>query len=148
MVMSPQAGTDRSGLVSLSSRQQSLAASLRCHYATPTGAPQADRPHCQRIAVVSYGAIALCAMCAAMASAVTRGFRRALPGAELSALIVAAGVLEQAEAQVAQAVAAARAAGASWSQVGDAVGVSRQGAQQRWGNVVSEHRGEPGAKEG
>jgi hypothetical protein len=32
-----------------------------------------------------------------------------------------------------QAVAAARAAGASWGDVGRAVGVSRQAARQRWG---------------
>jgi hypothetical protein len=37
---------------------------------------------------------------------------------------------------VTTAIGLARAAGASWSHIGDAVGVSRQAAQQRWGHGV------------
>lgn len=39
------------------------------------------------------------------------------------------------EARVIDTVRLARAGGASWSQVGRAAGLSKQGAQQRWGQV-------------
>jgi hypothetical protein len=119
----------------LTARQQMLAAALRCHYAD--GTTNVERPHCQEVAVVAYGPVALCGMCDKMRSAVgrTHGPRR-LPGAQLVRLLDAARLLAQAEAEVADAVGLARAAGASWSQIGDAVGVSRQGAQQRWADVV------------
>jgi hypothetical protein len=39
----------------------------------------------------------------------------------------------EAERQLADAVAAARGAGASWADVAAATGITRQGAQQRWG---------------
>jgi len=117
----------------LTVRQQMLTAAVRCHYADRTG--NIERPHCQGLAVVAYGPIALCATCDKMRSAVGRTHApRRLPGAELTALIDAARTLAQAEAQAAVAVGLARAAGASWSHVGDALGLSRQGAQQRWGH--------------
>ena len=119
-------------LPALSARQQMLAATLHCHYATDTTTDQ--RPECQGVAVVAYGPIVLCAMCNKMRSAVGRTHPpRSVPGAELSQLIDAAVVLARAEAEVAHAVGRARAARASWSQIGDALDVSRQGAQQRWG---------------
>ncbi|MGH9182573.1 MAG: hypothetical protein ACRDZ9_01930 [Acidimicrobiales bacterium] len=125
----------------LSARQQMLATTVRCH---AEGTTNVKRPHCQAVAVVAYGPIALCGICDKMRSAVgrTHGPRR-LPGAELTTLIDAARALAQAEAEVAIAVGLARAAGASWSQIGDAVGVSRQGAQQRWGDVVDRASGLP-----
>jgi hypothetical protein len=112
-----------------------LTASLRCHYTQ--GTTNIERPHCQTVAVVAYGPIALCATCDQMRSAVGRTDPpRPLPGAELAALIDAARALAQAQAAVADAVGLARKAGASWSHIGDAVGVSRQGAQQRWADTV------------
>lgn len=119
----------------LSARQQTLTAALRCHYAD--GTTNLQRPHCQSVAVVAYGPIALCHNCDQLRSSVGRTHPpRRLPGAELTALIQAARALAQAEAEVATAVGLARAAGASWSHIGDAVGVSRQAAQQRWGHSV------------
>lgn len=119
----------------LSARQQALTAGLRCHYAQHPTNPQ--RPRCQETAVVAYGPIALCASCDQMRSAVGRTHApRRLPGAQLAALIDAARAQAQAETDVAAAVGLARAAGASWGHIGDAVGVSRQAAQQRWRNVA------------
>lgn len=116
----------------LTTRQQMLTASLRCHYAE--GTTNVKRPHCQGVAIVAYGPITLCDNCDKMRSAVGRTDPpRRLPGVELTALIDAARALAQAEANVADAVGLARTAGASWSHIGDAVGVSRQAAQQRWG---------------
>lgn len=109
-------------------RQQTLLAGLRCHYADGTG--NVDRPHCQHVAVVAYGTVVLCAICKAMKSA-GRQVPRKLPGAELAELIKGARELASAEERVNQALRAARLAGASWGQIGDALGVSRQAAQQR-----------------
>jgi hypothetical protein len=113
-------------------RQQALT-ELRCHY-------DADehrhlRPHCEGVAVVAYGPTRLCATCDRMRSAVGRThIARPLPGAQLARLVDAALAVAQAETELADAASAARAAGASWSQIGDAVGLTRQAAQQRWGN--------------
>jgi hypothetical protein len=112
-------------------RQDALAASLSCYYAQ--GASPGPRPHCDGIAVVAYGNIALCASCDQMRSAVGRtDAPRPLPAAQLHRLMAAAQTLAQAENDVAQAVRQARQGGASWTHIGDALGVSRQAAQQRW----------------
>jgi len=56
---------------------------------------------------------------------------RAVPGVELGRLIAAAHAAVDADSELARA---ARQAGASWTQIGDAVGLTRQAAQQRWGH--------------
>lgn len=53
--------------------------------------------------------------------------------ARLIAIAKAQGRLAAAESAVNQAVKLARRDGASWSQVGDAIGITRQAAQQRFG---------------
>ncbi|WP_069167263.1 hypothetical protein [Nocardia altamirensis] len=40
-------------------------------------------------------------------------------------------------------VAAARAAGATWEQIGEACGITRQGACDRWGKMVKERESQP-----
>jgi hypothetical protein len=40
------------------------------------------------------------------------------------------------ERQVAEAVAAARTAGLTWKQIGEQIGTSAQGAQQRYGSLA------------
>lgn len=113
-------------------RQDALTAALRCYYADE--AHRNDRPHCAGVAVVAYGDIVLCAMCDAMRSAVGRtNAPRRIPGAELGELIVARTALAAAEERVAHTTGKARRAGASWTQVGDALGITRQAAQQRFG---------------
>jgi hypothetical protein len=49
-----------------------------------------------------------------------------------------AGQLHRLEDELADKVALARTAGASWTQIGREVGLTRQGAQQRWGAGVLE----------
>jgi hypothetical protein len=111
-------------------RREILLARLRCHYADGVG--HVERPHCQQVAAVAYGTIVLCAMCDTMRSA-GRNVPRKVPGAQLNELAVAAVALAKAEESLAKAAFDARAAGASWSQVGDAMSITRQAAQQRFG---------------
>lgn len=102
---------------------------LHCHY---TARPD-QRPDCEGLAIVSYGSIALCAACDLRRSAVGRTHAaRKLPGAQLARLAEAADNLAQAEAALNDAANQARQAGASWAHIGDAAGISRQAAQQRW----------------
>ena len=56
-----------------------------------------------------------------------------MPGAELARLIDAARAAADANHRLAEAARAARHAGATWTQIGDALGLTRQAAQQRWG---------------
>lgn len=126
----------------VSSRQEALLAGLNCYYST--GRETVERPHCQRVAVVAFGNIVLCAMCDAMRSAVGRtNVPRKVPGAELSALVGDARALALAEQRLDKAARRARAAGASWGQLGDAIGITRQAAQQRFGGDPTEGRRDP-----
>jgi DNA-binding Lrp family transcriptional regulator len=49
---------------------------------------------------------------------------------------VRAEILEAAEKQLNMAVARARGAGVSWERIGEAVGISRQAATERFGKLV------------
>ncbi|MHB8247246.1 MAG: hypothetical protein ACYDGN_18275 [Acidimicrobiales bacterium] len=119
----------------VNSRQETLTARLRCYYADP--AKHADRPHCEGVGVVSYASIVLCSMCDKMRSSVGRTEAgRKLAGGELLELIDAAKELSRAEERVGRAVWQARAAGASWSQVGDGLLLSRQAVQQRFAGAA------------
>lgn len=112
-------------------RQQTLTAANRCYYDGAVHRQQ--RPHCQGVAVVAYGPTLLCATCDLMRSAVGKGTApRPVPGAELAQLRDAAHTAAQADRLLDDAAHAARHAGASWTQIADAVGVTRQAAQQRW----------------
>jgi hypothetical protein len=113
-------------------RQAALTPELRCYY--DAAQHRHLRPHCQGVAVVAYGPTRLCATCDTMRSAVGRTHApRPVPGAELDRLIDAARVVADADHELARAARAARHAGASWAQIGDALGLTRQAAQQRWG---------------
>jgi putative transposase len=110
-----------------------------CHYA---GDP-ARRPDCEHRAIVVYGAVALCRSCDARRSTVGKAMvgRSLVHGRDwraLEAIEAAAGQLRAAEDQVARAVAAARRLGHSWGELGAALGVSRQAAQQRFGSMIAE----------
>lgn len=59
----------------------------------------------------------------------------------LAELAVAAAAFQAARRSLEAAVDRARSAGASWSEVGQAVGMSRQGAFQRFGSLRSRHDG-------
>jgi len=114
-------------------RQPALTGVWRCYY--DDDRHRHLRPHCQSIAVVAYGPTRLCAVCDAMRSSVGKGTApRPLPGAELARLTDAARAVIEADHELTQAALAARTSGASWTQIGDAVGLTRQAAQQRWGS--------------
>lgn len=101
-----------------------------CYYATGP----AQRPHCEQLAVVRYGPIALCHQCDLRRSAVGKGttaVRFADPAA-LVDTVAARDTLARAEAALGEAVAQARHAGHPWSTIGAVLGVSRQAAQQRF----------------
>ena len=120
----------------VASRQGTLTG-IHCHHAGDTRL----RPHCEGFATVAYGPIALCDACDAMRSAVGREHAaRTLPGVRLDKLTRAIEHLRQAEQQLTEGVSSARQGGASWSQIGDIVGTTRQAAHQRWAS-----RTEPGS---
>lgn len=110
---------------------------LSCYYA---GDP--DRPDCERIAVVAYGRAALCANCNQRRSTLGKGVTpRWLqpPAPQREALVAVESArqkLWQAEVDLAEAVAAARSIGCSWSHLGRALATSRQAAQQRFGTAL------------
>jgi len=112
----------------MGTRQDTLTG-YQCHHAG-----DADlRPNCEGFAVVAYDRGALCGECDAMRSAVGRDHAgRRFPGAALAQLAQAAEAVKRAEAALADAVRSASTAGASWSQIGDIVGTTRQAAHQRW----------------
>ena len=114
-------------------RQQVLTGALRCYYDDPRY--RKLRPDCAGVAVVAYGPTTLCASCDLRRSTVGKGMSpRAVPGVELGRLIAAAQAAADAESELAHAAHAARQGGASWTQIGDALGLTRQAAQQRWGH--------------
>ena len=95
------------------------------------------RPDCEHRAVVAYGPMALCSSCDARRSTMGKGMvgRSLVHGRDWSALEAvetAVGQLATAEEQLAGAVVAARRFGHSWGELGVALGVTRQAAQQRF----------------
>jgi hypothetical protein len=105
---------------------------VACYYRHPRERP--IRPHCQELATVVYGSIALCASCDRARSAVGKGtVPRHLPDpAALVAVRPARAALDAADTALADTVTEARAAGHPWSAIAAALGVSRQAAQQRF----------------
>ncbi len=117
---------------------RSVDAGATCYYADDP----ARRPDCEHRAVVAYGAVSLCPSCDARRSTVGKGIvgRSLVGGSDWSALEAveaAADRIRAAEEQLAAAVASARRLGHSWSELGAALGVTRQAAQQRFGGTVT-----------
>ncbi|MEP7194243.1 MAG: hypothetical protein ABI903_15445 [Actinomycetota bacterium] len=113
--------------------QQPVDSGLACHYADDP----ARRPYCTLTATVQLGTVALCASCNAARSTLGKGQTPVpLPAsAVLDVLGWVATAHQQAnaaEATLAAAVTRARQSGVSWSVIGAQLGVSRQGAQQRF----------------
>ena len=114
-------------------RQRPVDTPRRCHYA----ADPTRRPYCTLTATLRYATLALCPSCHATRSTVGKG-QRAVPlppGPEVDVLAWVATAHEHtnaAERALAAAVTRARQTGASWAVIGAQLGVSRQGAQQRF----------------
>ena len=112
-------------------RQGSLT-TVCCYYAQEH--LRSGHPHCEATPLVAYGPIVLCAPCDKRRSAVGRSIAaRPLPGTHLAHLERTAMTARHADSALTAAAVEARQAGASWAQIGQAVGITRQAAQQRWG---------------
>jgi hypothetical protein len=114
-------------------RQQPVDTPMACHYANDP----ARRPRCTLTATVRIGAVALCPSCNAARSTLGKGQTPVpLPtGPAFDVLAWVATANRQAaaaEAALAAAVTRARQAGTSWTAIGAQLGLSRQGAQQRF----------------
>lgn len=113
--------------------QQPVDTAVACYYADDP----ARRPRCTLTATVRLGAVALCASCDAARSTLGKGqIPVPLPTSSgfdvLGWVATAHQQAGAAEATLVAAVTRARQAGASWSVIGAQLGVSRQGAQQRF----------------
>jgi hypothetical protein len=107
-----------------------------CHYVDDP----ARRPRCTLTATIQIGAVALCGSCNAARSTLGKGQTpvRLPPGPPFDVLGWVATAHQQAktaEATLAAAVTRARQTGASWSVIGAQLGLSRQGAQQRFTRI-------------
>ena len=113
--------------------QQPVDSPLACYYADdPT-----TRPRCTLTATVQLGAVVLCASCNALRSTLGKGQPPVPlpPGPAFDVLGWVTTAHQQAraaEATLAAAVTRARQAGASWTVIGAQLGLTRQGAQQRF----------------
>jgi len=117
-----------------SPRRQQLVDSPRlCYYA---GDPT-RRPRCTLTATVQLGAIMLCASCNTTRSTLGKGqppvpLPAGRPFDVLGWVTTAHQQAQAAEATLATAVTRARQTGASWTAIGAQLGLTRQGAQQRF----------------
>jgi hypothetical protein len=114
-------------------RQQPVDTARVCYYA----ADLARRPRCTLTATVQLGAVALCASCNTARSTLGKGQTpvplQAGPAFDVLGWVATAHrQTTTAEATLAAAVTRARQAGATWSAIGAHLGLSRQGAQQRF----------------
>jgi DNA invertase Pin-like site-specific DNA recombinase len=64
---------------------------------------------------------------------VVRAYARRVAGGDVDALADMTGLTAELDEAIAQAVIGLREAGYSWAEIATRLGVSRQAAQQRWG---------------
>ena len=113
--------------------QQPVDTAPLCYYADdPT-----SRPQCTLTATIKLGAVRLCPSWNAARSTLGKGqppipLPASRPLDVLGWVATAHQQANAAEATLAAAVTRARQAGASWSAIGAQLGLSRQGAQQRF----------------
>ena len=117
-------------------RQQPVDTAQLCYYADDP----ARRPRCTLTAAIRLGAVALCGSCDAARSTLGKGQTPIPlpPGQAFDVLGWVTTAHQQAgaaEANLAAAVTRARQTGASWTVIGAQLGLSRQGAQQRFTRI-------------
>jgi len=127
-------------------RQQPVDTARLCYYADDP----ARRPACTLTATIRLGAVALCGSCNAARSTLGKGQTPVPlpPGPTVDVLGWVATAHQQAqtaEATLAAAVTRARQAGATWSVIGARLGLSRQGAQQRFTRASARESTKPAA---
>ena len=71
---------------------------------------------------------------AAFARRILKAYARRIASGDIEALGLMAELADTIDASIRHAVTGLRACGYSWAEIGSRLGVSRQAAQQRWGN--------------
>jgi hypothetical protein len=72
---------------------------------------------------------------AAFARRILRAYARRIADGDIEALIAMTGLAQEVDAAIGQAVTGLRAFGFSWAEIGSRLGITRQAAQQRWGQA-------------
>ena len=72
---------------------------------------------------------------AAFARRVLRAYARRIADGDIDALIAMTGLAQEIDAAIGQAVTGLRMFGYSWAEIGSRLGITRQAAQQRWGQA-------------
>ena len=72
---------------------------------------------------------------AAFARRILRAYARRVADGDVEALIAMTGLAAEIDAAIGQAVTGLRAFGYSWAEIGSRLGITRQAAQQRWGQA-------------
>jgi hypothetical protein len=72
---------------------------------------------------------------AAFARRILRAYARRIADGDIEALIAMTGLAAEIDAAIGQAVTGLRAIGYSWAEIGARLGITRQAAQQRWGQA-------------
>jgi hypothetical protein len=66
---------------------------------------------------------------------VLRAYARRVGDGDVEALALMLSLADEVDAAIAEVVKGLRGCGYSWAEIGTRLGVTRQAAQQRWGNV-------------
>jgi hypothetical protein len=72
---------------------------------------------------------------AAFARRILRAYARRVADGDVEALIAMTGLAAEIDAAIGQAVMGLRTFGYSWADIGARLGITRQAAQQRWGQA-------------
>jgi hypothetical protein len=72
---------------------------------------------------------------AAFARRILRAYARRVADGDVEALIAMTGLAAEIDTAIGQAVTGLRAFGYSWAEIGSRLGITRQAAQQRWGQA-------------
>jgi hypothetical protein len=72
---------------------------------------------------------------AAFARRILRAYARRVADGDVEALTLMLGLSAEIDTAIGQAVTGLRAFGYSWAQIGSRLGITRQAAQQRWGQA-------------
>jgi hypothetical protein len=72
---------------------------------------------------------------AAFVRRILRAYSRRVGDGDVEALALMLGLAEEIDAAIAEAVKGLRACGYSWAEIGSRLSITRQAAQQRWGQL-------------
>ena len=72
---------------------------------------------------------------AAFARRILRAYARRVADGDIDALIAMTGLTQEIDTAIGQAVTGLRRFGYSWAEIGSRLGITRQAAQQRWGQA-------------